>query len=153
MILDHTNTQVHWLLEPQPPLRSLTESVARLMYLREYDNRDNSYKTSPKTLFHTYTQHPPHHTHVPHDHTLRFFGFFRFWPDQWCHTGPHVHRTCGCAVRSSHDRTCDEKKLKIFFCPFSSRFDPFHRASFPRTKTIFFSAKKKISMWLDLWQK
>ena len=56
-----------------------------------------------------------------------------------------MHRTCGCAVRSSHDRTCDEKIEKIFFCPFSSRFDPFHRASFPRTKTIFFSAKKKIS--------
>jgi hypothetical protein len=55
-----------------------------------------------------------------------------------------VHnRTCGCAVRSSHDRTCDEKKLKFFFCPFSSRFDPFHRVSFPRTKTIFFLPKKK----------
>jgi len=57
-----------------------------------------------------------------------------------------VHRTCGCTVRSPHYRTCGEKKLKFFFCPFSSLFDPFPRDSFPRTKTIFFLRKKK-------WQK
>jgi hypothetical protein len=26
-----------------------------------------------------------------------------------CRTGPHVHRTCGCAVNSPHYRTCGEK--------------------------------------------
>jgi hypothetical protein len=59
-------------------------------------------------------------------------------------------RTCTAraVVRSGHRTTARAmKKLKnFFFCPFSSRFDPFHRASFPRTKTIFFSAKKKISV-------
>jgi hypothetical protein len=54
-----------------------------------------------------------------------------------------VHRTCGCAVRSSHDRTCDEKKLKFFFGPFSSRFDPFPRVCFPGPKLSFFLQKKK----------
>jgi hypothetical protein len=44
-------------------------------------------------------------------------------------------RTC----RSPHYRTCGEKKLKKKFGPFSSLFDPFPRASFPRTKTIFSS--------------
>jgi hypothetical protein len=59
-------------------------------------------------------------------------------------------RTCTAraVVRSGHRTTARAvKKIEFFFCPFSSRFDPFPRASFHRTKTIFFSAKKKISMW------
>jgi hypothetical protein len=46
----------------------------------------------------------------------------------------------------TQDRTTTRvvKKIWKFFSPFSSLFDPFPRDSFPRTKTIFFSSKKKI---------
>ncbi len=68
-------------------------------------------------------------------------------------------RTCTAraVVRSGHRTTaqCGQKKLKFFFCPFSSPSDPFPRVYLPRTKTIFFSVKKKISgakiEWLTIW--
>ncbi len=61
MLLAHTCTQVRWLSQPQP--QPLSESAARLMNLRVYDNRDSSCKPAHSPSL----QHPPH-AHAPHDH-------------------------------------------------------------------------------------
>jgi hypothetical protein len=45
MVLAHTYTQVHWLLNRNP--QPLAESPPRLMYLRVYDSRDNSRQPEP----------------------------------------------------------------------------------------------------------
>ena len=54
-----------------------------------------------------------------------------------------MHRTCGCAVRSSHDRTCDEKKLKIFFLSLFVPLSPISSGLLPGPKLSFFLRKKK----------
>ncbi len=54
---------------------------------------------------------------------------------------PHV-RLCGPVIARPHVRW---KKIENkFFWSLLSLFDPFPRPSFPQTKTIFFSTKKKI---------
>ena len=45
MLLAHTCTQVHWLSHRNPQL--LSESAAKLMYLRVYDSRVSSHQSSP----------------------------------------------------------------------------------------------------------